>query len=71
MQVLRFYAFYKEPVHSSPDEHWRVRKCVLYFYLEDDSVHIAEPRQENSGLPQGVFLAVSRFLMLFSTQASL
>ena len=26
------------------------------IYLEDDSMHIAEPRQDNSGLPQGVFV---------------
>jgi hypothetical protein len=52
-KVLRFYCYYKEAVFSSPIENQRVRKCVLYYYLEDDSVHIAEPRVENSGLQQG------------------
>ena len=33
-----------------------MRKCVLYYYLEDDTIHISEPRVDNSGLPQGVFL---------------
>jgi hypothetical protein len=28
----------------------------LYFYLEDDTMHIIENRVENSGIPQGVFL---------------
>lgn len=55
-KVLRFYAYFKEAVFSSPIEHFRVRKCVVYYYLEDDSVHIAEPRVENSGIPQGVFI---------------
>jgi hypothetical protein len=55
-KVLRFHCFFKEAVHSSPVEHFRVRRCVLYFYLEDDSIHIAEPRIQNSGIPQGVFV---------------
>lgn len=33
-----------------------MRKCILYFYLEDDTMHIIENRVENSGIPQGVFL---------------
>jgi len=55
-KVLRFYAFFKEAVFSSQVENARLRKCVLYYYLEDDSVHIAEPKIENSGIPQGVFV---------------
>ncbi len=37
---------------QSPIETERVRKVIIYFYLEDDSIHIAEARSENSGLPQ-------------------
>jgi len=55
-KVLRFYAYYTESVPQSPIETERVRKVIIYFYLEDDSIHIAEARTENSGLPQGVFL---------------
>jgi hypothetical protein len=33
-----------------------LRRCLIYFYLEDDTIHVAETRQENSGLPQGVFI---------------
>jgi hypothetical protein len=40
------------PRLQSPIETERVRKVILYFYLEDDSIHIAEARTENSGLPQ-------------------
>jgi len=54
--VLRFFAYFKESVHASQLENYRVRKCVIYFYLEDGSLHIAEPRIENSGIPQGVFV---------------
>ena len=55
-KVLRFYCYFKEPVFSSPVENYRVRKCILYYYLEDDTIHIAEPKVENSGINQGVIL---------------
>eukprot|EP01025_Chloroclados_australasicus_P017340 TRINITY_DN18824_c1_g1_i1.p1 TRINITY_DN18824_c1_g1~~TRINITY_DN18824_c1_g1_i1.p1 ORF type:complete len:529 (-),score=54.52 TRINITY_DN18824_c1_g1_i1:308-1894(-) len=35
-------------------ENHRVRKVILYYYLEDDTMHVAEPRSDNSGLPQGM-----------------
>jgi len=28
----------------------------MYFYLDDETIHINEPRIENSGIPQGIFL---------------
>jgi hypothetical protein len=55
-KVLRFYAYFKEAVFSSYIENYRVRRCVIYFYLTDSSIHVAEPKQENSGIPQGVFI---------------
>lgn len=55
-KVLRFYAYFKEAVFSSQVENFRVRKCVIYYYLEDHSIHVAEPKIENSGIPQGVFI---------------
>ncbi len=51
-QVLRFYGFFKEAVVESNIENHRVRKVIIYYYLEDDSMHIAEPHQDNSGIPQ-------------------
>uniref|UniRef100_UPI0037E71C01 EF-hand domain-containing protein 1 n=1 Tax=Semicossyphus pulcher TaxID=241346 RepID=UPI0037E71C01 len=52
-KVLRFYAYFKESIVYSPDEEYRVRAVVIYYYLEDDSVCIIEPVVENSGIPQG------------------
>lgn len=54
--VLRFYMFFKEAVHESALESYRVRKCVLYFFMSDGTISISEPREENSGMPQGNFL---------------
>ena len=56
MQVLKFKIYFQEPVVESPDENFRIHKMTMYYYLEDDTVHILEDRQENAGLPQGVFL---------------
>lgn len=50
--MLRFYGYYKESVVESAIENWRMRRVVIYYYLEDDSIHVAEPKQDNSGLPQ-------------------
>tara|TARA_B110001452_G_scaffold43255_2_gene33122 strand:- start:2096 stop:2986 length:891 start_codon:yes stop_codon:yes gene_type:complete len=51
-KVLRFDCYFKESVHESRLENYRIRKCVLYYYLEDDSMHVSEPKCENSGIPQ-------------------
>ena len=37
-------------------ENYRIRKCAIYYYLEDGTIHVTEPRVENSGLPQGLFI---------------
>jgi len=55
-QVLRFNAYFQEPVHESPNENFRIRNCVILYYLEDGTMHILEPKVENSGIPQGAFL---------------
>jgi hypothetical protein len=52
----RFEGFFKEPVHESAAENFRVRKIRVLYYLEDDSMQISEPKEENSGIPQGVFI---------------
>jgi len=55
-KCLRFFGFFSEAVFSSAIESMRVRKVVIYYYLEDDSIHVAEPKCENSGIPQGVLI---------------
>lgn len=52
VQVLRFFGYFQESVNESNMENHRIRKVILYYYLEDDSMHVAEPRQDNSGIPQ-------------------
>lgn len=59
-KVLRFYAYFRESVTESNLESFRLRKCVIYHYLEDQTLHITEPKQQNSGIPQGEFLKKHR-----------
>ena len=56
LQVLHFKTYFQEPVVEDAGENYRIRKCILYYYLDDDTIHIIENRVENSGIPQGVFL---------------
>ncbi|KAI9343610.1 hypothetical protein BDR26DRAFT_858407 [Obelidium mucronatum] len=55
-KVLRFYAYFQEAVHEKREEQYRVRKVNIYFYLEDDTIHVSEPKYPNSGIPQGTLI---------------
>lgn len=55
-KVLQFYGYFKEGVNESAMESFRVRSMVIYYYMEDGTMQINEKAQENSGIPQGVFL---------------
>lgn len=52
-QVLCFDAYFQEAVYEKREEQYRVRNVKVYFYLEDDSIQVIEPREKNSGVPQG------------------
>jgi Ca2+-binding EF-hand superfamily protein len=55
-KVLRFYGYFQEAVHERTEEQFRVRRCTIYFYLEDDTIQVNEPQQVNSGIPQGTLI---------------
>lgn len=59
-KVLKFKAYFKETVHESPQEFYRVRPVDIYYYLEDDSISVVEPAVENSGMPQGKLIKRQR-----------
>ncbi|XP_066172854.1 EF-hand domain-containing protein 1 [Sylvia atricapilla] len=52
-KVLKFDAYFQEEVPISAEEHYRIRQVGIYYYLEDDSMCIIEPKVKNSGLLQG------------------
>lgn len=49
--MLNFQSYFLEPVVENPAENYRIRKCIIYFYLDDDTIHIIEPKIPNSGIP--------------------
>lgn len=59
-KVLQFDAYFKETVVESQQEHYRVRPVYVFYYLEDDTISIREPKVENAGFPQGDFLRRQR-----------
>ncbi|KAG5277364.1 hypothetical protein AALO_G00116690 [Alosa alosa] len=59
-KVLRFHGYFQQSVQHSPDEEYRVRPVVFYYYLEDDSMCVIEPTVENSGIPQGKLIKRQR-----------
>jgi len=59
--VLRFYGHFKEAVVETNLENYRVRHCIILYYLEDDTCQITEKKQDNSGIPQGQLIRRHRF----------
>ena len=51
--MLAYDAYFQEAVHEKREEQYRVRRVKIYFYLEDDSIQVIEPRLKNTGVPQG------------------
>ncbi|KAK5860609.1 hypothetical protein PBY51_022072 [Eleginops maclovinus] len=55
-QALCFEAYFYEAVPQACNDTYRIRKCKIFFFLEDDTMQVVEPESKNSGIPQGTFL---------------
>ena len=49
-RVLRYYGYFRESVEESNVEKERVRKVTINVFLEDGTVSVIEPKQDNSGI---------------------
>lgn len=49
--MLRFQGYFKEHVVESRLENERIRKVTIFYYLEDKSIMITEPKLVNAGIP--------------------
>ena len=67
-QVLKFIGYFSEHVVESAYENYRYRKCNIYYYLEDDTIHINEIKEENSGIVQSLFVRRQRCLNNYNNQ---
>uniref|UniRef100_UPI0037E72337 EF-hand domain-containing family member C2 n=1 Tax=Semicossyphus pulcher TaxID=241346 RepID=UPI0037E72337 len=59
-QALCFEAYFQEAVPEAQTETYRIRKCKIFFYMEDDTIQVVEPEYKNSGIPQGTFIRRQR-----------
>ena len=53
--MLRFYGYFKQTIYESSLENYRVRRVIIYYYLEDDTIAIYEIPYKNSALNQVSF----------------
>ena len=52
-KVLNFSAYFEEIPDGLPSDAHQIRKCNIFYYLEDESVKVIEKPQLNSGVTQG------------------
>lgn len=52
-QVLCFESYTQEAVQEKKGVPYSIRQCKIYFYLEDDTIQVVEPRHKNAGTSQG------------------
>ncbi|XP_068158966.1 EF-hand domain-containing family member C2 [Drosophila tropicalis] len=55
-KVLCFRAYFKQTLQEVFHAPYLVRKVKIYYYLEDGTLEIFEPKVENSGIVQGCVL---------------
>ncbi|GBP85145.1 EF-hand domain-containing family member C2 [Eumeta japonica] len=65
-QILRFKAYFQQSLVEWPHESHVVRKVDIFFYLEDGTIKVVEPRTGNSGMMQGVMIGRQRIRIPFS-----
>ncbi|KAF8820574.1 EF hand family protein [Cardiosporidium cionae] len=55
-QVLRFFGYITNKIEDYHEENTYIRYLVLYFYLDNGTIKINEPKINNSGIVQGLYL---------------
>ncbi|XP_067013861.2 EF-hand domain-containing family member C2 [Anabrus simplex] len=59
-QILCFDAYFQETAQEREGYAFHVRKCKIFFFLEDGTIKVSEPKVDNSGIPQGTLLSRQR-----------
>lgn len=59
-QVLCFDGYFKETIQEIYHAPYLVRKVKIFYYLEDGTIQITEPKIENSGISQGCLVHKQR-----------
>ncbi|RZC36583.1 EF-hand domain-containing family member C2 [Asbolus verrucosus] len=59
-QILCFDAFFQETLQEVRGAPFQVRRVKIYFFLEDGTIQVTEPKVENSGIAQGTLICRHR-----------
>ncbi|XP_004932171.1 EF-hand domain-containing family member C2-like [Bombyx mandarina] len=64
--ILRFQGFFQQSLHEMRSASHILRKVDIFFFLEDGTIKVIEPKTENSGLSQGTLISRQRIRLPFS-----
>lgn len=53
MKILAFDGFFQETLQEVRGSPFQVRNVKIYYFLEDGTIQVVEPKVENSGISQG------------------
>ncbi|XP_050307096.1 EF-hand domain-containing family member C2-like [Anthonomus grandis grandis] len=59
-QILCFDAFFQETLQEVRGSPFQVRNVKIYYFLEDGTIQVVEPKVENSGVDQGTLISRQR-----------
>ncbi|CAG9766108.1 unnamed protein product [Ceutorhynchus assimilis] len=59
-QTLCFDAFFQETLQEVRGSPFQVRTVKIYYFLEDGTIQVIEPKVENSGVSQGTLISRQR-----------
>ncbi|XP_068633577.1 EF-hand domain-containing family member C2-like [Battus philenor] len=58
--ILHFQGYFQQTLQEMRSASHILRKVEIYFFLEDGTIKVMEPRTENSGLSQGTLITRQR-----------
>ncbi|XP_030030650.1 EF-hand domain-containing family member C2 isoform X2 [Manduca sexta] len=64
--ILHFQGYFQQSLHEMRSASHILRKVEIFFFLEDGTIKVMEPRTENSGLSQGTMISRQRIRLPFS-----
>ncbi|XP_045448004.1 EF-hand domain-containing family member C2-like [Melitaea cinxia] len=65
--ILHFQAYFQQTLHEMRLSAHILRKVDIFFFLEDGTIKVIEPKTGNSGLSQGTLISRQRIRLPFST----
>ncbi|CAB3220752.1 unnamed protein product [Arctia plantaginis] len=58
--ILHFQAYFQQTLHENRSAASVLRKVEIFFFLEDGTLKVVEPKTDNSGMSQGTMISRQR-----------